>query len=216
MLLRRGSGLGLCLNLSRSSGLNFTYSYMKIAIISSSIRQGRLTHFVAKELEKRLSKKEISASLVDLGDYAFPLFEHVHNTNSPLKGTEELRDILRNADAMLFVSPEYNGSYTAALKNMTDHFSKAEFSKKAIGVVSVSSGAMGGIRGALHMQQLVLALFAYPIPQMMLVPDVQDKFNETGELTDEAFAKKLDAYLKDYLWFASAIADKKAKELAEA
>lgn len=117
---------------------------------------------------------------------------------------------------MLFVSPEYNGSYTAALKNMTDHFSKAEFSKKAIGVVSVSSGAMGGIRGALHMQQLVLALFAYPIPQMMLVPDVQDKFNAEGELTDEAFAKKLDAYLKDYLWFAGAIADKKAKELAQA
>lgn len=189
---------------------------MKITIISSSIRQGRLTHFVAKELEKRLAEKKIYVELVDLGDYAFPLFEHVHNADSPLKGTEELRKSLHQADAMLFVSPEYNGSYTAALKNMTDHFSKAEFSKKAIGVVSVSSGAMGGIRAALHMQQLVLALFAYPIPQMLLVPDVQDKFNAAGEFTDEAFTKKIDAYIKDYLWFAGAIADKKARELAEA
>ncbi len=189
---------------------------MKIAIISASIRQGRLTHKVALELKKRLSEAGMSASLIDLSSYAFPLFEHVYKGDSPLKGTEELRNILHQADAMLFVSPEYNGSYTSALKNMTDHFSKAEFSKKAIGVVSVSSGPMGGIRGALHMQQLVLALFAYPVPQMMLVPEVQHKFSEDGRLTDTAFAKKLDTFLKDYLWLAGAIADKKEKEPAKA
>lgn len=196
--------------------LNFIDTYMNIAIISSSIRQGRLTHQVAMELKNRLQKKEVNSSLVDLGNYAFPLFDKVFDKASPLKGTEELRQTLQEADAMLFVSPEYNGSYTSALKNMTDHFSKAEFSKKAIGVVSVSSGAMGGMRAALHMQQLVLALFAYPIPQMMLVPDVQDKFNAEGQLTDGVFAKKMDHYLQDYLWFASAIADKKARELTKA
>jgi NAD(P)H-dependent FMN reductase len=189
---------------------------MKIAIISASIRQGRLTHYVAQELEKRLSEAGINASLVDLNNYAFPLFEHVYKSDSPLKGTEELRQTLQQADAMLFVSPEYNGSYTSALKNMTDHFSKAEFSKKAIGVVSVSSGPMGGMRGAMHMQQLVLALFAYPIPQMMLVPNVQDKFNEDAALIDATFAKKLDTYLQDFRWFAGAISEKKAKELANA
>lgn len=189
---------------------------MKIAIISASIRQGRLTHQVAEELERRLEKRGVSCSLVDLADYAFPLFEDVFRKEEPQERTAALRQTLQQADALLFVSPEYNGSYTSALKNMTDHYSKAEFSKKAIGVVSVSSGPMGGMRGALHMQQLVLALFAYPIPQMMLVPDVQDKFNEAGALTDEAFAKKLDAYLKEYLWFAEAIKDKKAKELTKA
>ena len=66
------------------------------------------------------------------------------------------------------------------------------------------------------MQQLVLALFAYPIPQMMLVPEVQDKFDAAGRLTDKSFAKKVDTYLQDYLWFASAIADKKVKEFAKA
>ncbi|WP_017733414.1 NADPH-dependent FMN reductase [Nafulsella turpanensis] len=185
---------------------------MKIAIISASIRHGRQTHFVSEELGRRLNaSNDIEASLVDLADYAFPLFQDTHKADAPQHGADELRTILQQADGLLFVSPEYNGSYTAALKNMADHFSKAEFNKKAIGVVSVSSGAIGGMRGALQMQQLVLALYAYPIPQMMLVSEVQHKFDEEGKLTDEAFAKKLDTYLQEFLWFASAIYEKKKR-----
>lgn len=186
---------------------------MKLAVISASIRQGRQTHNVAEELVRRLNTQEgIEAAIVDLADFAFPLFQDTHKADAPLKGADELQNILRKADGLFFVSPEYNGSYTSALKNMTDHFSKAEFSKKAIGVVSVSSGAVGGMRGALQMQQLVLALFAYPIPQMMLVSEVQHKFDEEGRLLDEAFGEKLDKYLKEYLWFASAVYEKKATE----
>ena len=186
---------------------------MKLTIISASIRHGRQTHFVAEEMERRLNTQDgIEASIVDLADYAFPLFQDTHKADAPLKGADELRNSLQQADGLFFVSPEYNGSYTSALKNMTDHFSKAEFSKKAIGVVSVSSGAIGGMRGALQMQQLVLALFGYPIPQMMLVSEVQHLFDEKGHLVDETFGGKLEKYLKEYLWFASAVYEKKMIE----
>lgn len=189
---------------------------MKIAVISASIRQGRQTHQVAEELVLKINHFEgTEAKLIDLGNYAFPLFEEVFDAENPQPHADDLRSLLEEAEAMLFVSPEYNGSYTSALKNLTDHYSKAQFSKKAIGVVSVSSGPIGGMRGALNMQELVLALSAFPIPQMLLVHEVQNKFNGEGDLIDGILAKKIDAYLREFLWFASAIAEKKERTLSE-
>lgn len=186
---------------------------MKIAIISASIRQGRQTHFVAEELLRRLQQhQELEPQLLDLQEYAFPLFQGLYTEENATEATTQLRQQLQAADALLFVSPEYNGSYTAALKNMTDGFSKSLFSGKPIGVVSVSSGVLGGMRAAQLMQQLVLALFAYPIPQLLLVPEVTAKFSENGDLLDSHFGKKIDAYLQQFRWFAEAIAAKKAEE----
>lgn len=188
---------------------------MNIAIISASIREGRETHKVSEELCRQLRKQEnINPNLVDLKEYALPLFEALYSEENASEATRKLRRYLHQADAMVFVSPEYNGSYTAALKNMTDGFSKAHFSGKPIGVVSVSSGALGGMRAAQLMQQLVLALRGYPIPQMLLVPDVDQKFSDEGVLLDQAFSKNITSFLEQFLWFTEAITAKKQQEKA--
>lgn len=109
----------------------------------------------------------------------------------------------------MFVSPEYNGSYTAALKNAVDYLKESELSRKVIGVVAVSAGANGGIRAALSMQQLVLGVSGFPLPQMMTVPQVSQKFDENGDLLDPAFEPRIQQYLQQFLWLAEAVADKK-------
>lgn len=188
---------------------------MKIAIISASIRKGRQTHAVALELQRRLQQRDgLISDLIDLGEVTLPLFEETYQEESASPATTALRKRLRAADALFFVSPEYNGSYTAALKNMTDGFSKVEFAGKPIGVVSVSSGILGGMRAAQLMQQLVLALYGFPIPQLLLVPEVSKKFSEEGALLDAAFGQKIEDYLDKYLWFAQAISNQKEKEKA--
>lgn len=188
---------------------------MNLTIISSSTRIGRQTHRVALGLEKFLQNIDnLIITLVDLAEYQLPMFEEVISRHpEPSPAMLQLGKILNQSDAFLFVTPEYNGTYTPALKNMVDSYNKTEFSRKAIGIVTVTTGGMGGIRAAMQMQQLIPALFAFAAPHMLLVSHLTQKFDEDGNLIDENFRKNLDNFTKEFLWLAEAVHEKKAKEL---
>ena len=66
------------------------------------------------------------------------------------------------ADAFILVSPEYNGSYSPAMKNLVDHFPKQHH--KPFGIATASPGPLGGIRASQQMQLLVNALFGIASP----------------------------------------------------
>ncbi len=188
---------------------------MNIAILSASTRMGRQTHKVALGLQKYLQPFDhLQSVLVDLMEYKIPLFEETLTRHpDPSDALRELGAILARADAMLFVTPEYNGSYSPALKNAVDHFNKTEFARKAIGIVTVTNGAMGGIRAGLALQHLIPALFAYVVPQMLLVPGVQTKFDDEGNLIDPAFEKNVANFTREFLWLAEAVYEKKKDEM---
>lgn len=188
---------------------------MNLTIVSASTRIGRKSHRVALGLEKFLQGIEnLDVTVADLARYPIPLFEEVvTNHPQPSPVMLELGGILHQSDAFLFVTPEYNGTYTPALKNMVDSYNKTEFSRKAIGIVTATTGGMGGMRAAMQMQQLIPALFAFASPHMLLVPHLTQKFDEDGNLTDENFRKSLDNFTKEFLWLAEAVHEKKAKEL---
>lgn len=185
---------------------------MNIAILSTSTRIQNNTQRVGLYLNQffknQYSGHEIQ--LIDLLAYPMPVFDELLARNeNPPKALAILSQKLQAADAIVFVSPEYNGSYSPGLKNLVDFLGKAEFHKKPIAVCSVSTGAMGGIRGALQMQELILALFGYPIPQMLLVPQVAQKFAENGTLLQLDFESKVHQWAAEFLWFAEAITHKK-------
>ncbi|PUZ19946.1 NAD(P)H-dependent FMN reductase [Chitinophaga costaii] len=184
---------------------------MIIAIVSGSTRTGRLSHNVSLVLAAKLQHLTGQVPvMIDLAAYHIPVFEERLDKQSiPSADLQKVSDLLQSADAIIFVSPEYNGTYTPALKNMVDSLGKKEFARKVIGCVSVSTGALGGLRGALSMQQLVLAIGGIALPQMLLVPVVQDKVNHNAEFTDTTFETKATDFLKEFLWLASAVHAKK-------
>lgn len=184
---------------------------MNIAIISGSIRENASTRRVGTHLLSRLNGLEsVRPSLIDLTEYEYPLWKEVfHREVSPPPACVELHDKLQAADAMIFVTPEYNGSYSLALKNMIDYFGIKVFERKVIGVSAVSTGALGGIRSALQLQQLVLAIYAIPVPQMLLIPNIQHGFDEDGNLTNESLERSISLFIKDFLWYAEAIYEKR-------
>lgn len=183
---------------------------MKIGIVSSSTRLGQHSIKVAKGLADLLSiKRGVIPILIDLSEINLPVFDApLLNHPNPPAELVKLGECFRAADGFIFVSPEYHGSYTAALKNAVDYMSDAEFFRKPIGVVSVSTGMLGGIRGGQQMQELVLALFAYPIPQMLLVPNVDKVFAENGEVQDVRFLSRIEKWFEDYFWLAEPIIQK--------
>ncbi|MFM8489801.1 MAG: NADPH-dependent FMN reductase [Bacteroidota bacterium] len=199
------------------SGFNaFILRVMHITILSSSTRIDRLSHRVALALEKAISERGHTARILDLATYKFPIMEEVlHRHPEPPAGLSDFSEAIRESDALIFLSPEYNGSYTSALKNAVDYLKENEFDRKAIGVVSVTSGPMGGMRGAISMQQLVLGVSGFALPQMLLVPQVSQKFDEQGNLLDPSFQSKTDFFLNNFIWLAEAVSEKKKSNRAE-
>ena len=86
---------------------------------------------------------------------------------------------------------------------MTNNLRKMSYEAIVIG------GGGAGMRAALQMQQLVLALWGFPVPQMLLVSNVRDRFDGEGVLSDDDLGKKIEAFLDKLIWFSEAIVDKK-------
>jgi NAD(P)H-dependent FMN reductase len=186
---------------------------MNITIISGSIRNNRNSHRVSLYLEKRFnSEAGIHASIIDLNALNIPLL--VDNWDKIPEydaHAEAVVKQLEQSDAFIWLSPEYNGSYTPALKNFVDHFPLKVFKNKPVGAVSVSTGSIGGIRGGMQLQQLALAVMAYAVPQMLLVPSVTYKFSEEGELLDESFQRFVNLFVNDVLWVSKAFKQSEQK-----
>lgn len=152
-----------------------------IAIISSSVRTGRLSHRVALFLKNYLeSERSVTAEILDLAEYDFPLFHERYAFLS--EKPEALVDFTGRfvkADGLIIVSPVYNASYPAALKNVVDLYYK-EWIHKPVGIVSVTSGAVPGIATVQHVQTLLLKMGAWVAPSLYTVINTAAEYDEDG------------------------------------
>jgi NAD(P)H-dependent FMN reductase len=178
---------------------------MNIEIISGSPRKNSTTFRLALFLKNHLEQYSgHQANIIDVRQWNLPLLENVFST---VEATPEeykpLSTRMFAADAFILVSPEYNGSYTPAMKNLLDHYPKQ--SRKAFGIVTASPGPMGGMRATQQMQLLVGALFGILSPYMLVVPGIDKKFDAEGNLIDETFRKQVDLFIRELLWLGDAL-----------
>jgi NAD(P)H-dependent FMN reductase len=183
---------------------------MKIEIISGSPRVNSVTRRVALNLKNWLDHNtEHETGIIDMKDWDLPpvqsVFVSVDRTPDKFK---PLSERIFNADAFILVTPEYNGSYSPSMKNLLDHFPKQHH--KPFGIVTASPGAFGGIRASQQLLQLIPSLFGIASPYMLIVPAVDNKFNEAGELIDPAFEKSVHNFIAEFLWLAKNIVTTKA------
>lgn len=175
---------------------------MRIEIISGSPRKNSVTHRVALYLQSVLTKQtEHEVAIIDMKEWSLPMVQSVWS--GPQAAPEAFQPLARRmfeADAFILVTPEYNGSYSPALKNLLDHFPKQHH--KPFGIVTASPGAMGGMRAAQQLLLLVPALFGIASPYMLIVPGVDKKFNEAGELLDEKMENQAHNFISEFLWLA--------------
>jgi chromate reductase, NAD(P)H dehydrogenase (quinone) len=188
---------------------------MRIEIISGSPRERSLTRRIALHLKQRLEEiTDHIVGLIDIRDWNLPPVQSVFTSveNTP----EEFQSLARRiftANAFILVSPEYNGSYSPAMKNLIDHFPKQYH--KAFAVATGSPGALGGIRAAQQMQSLVDALFGIGSPYMLVVANTEKKFDDKGNLVDKTFDSSVHNFVTEFLWLAENLVDNKiAREKA--
>ena len=176
---------------------------MNIEIVSGSPRKDSVTHRVVLYLKKYLSERtEHNISVIDVRNWKLDVLQqHVYKSVDTAPITlQPLVKRMFEADAFILVTPEYNGSYTPALKNLFDHFPKQ--SHKTFGIVTASPGAMGGIRASQQLQLLINALFGIGSPHMLITPVVEKRFDEQGNLMDHVFHNNIDVFISEFLWLA--------------
>lgn len=183
---------------------------MNLVVIAGSPRKGSVTKRIALHLENHFSETTShNIQFVDLEEVNLPPIQQVWSSIDAVpEEFKSLATIVFEADAFVLVTPEYNGSYSPAMKNLLDHFPKQL--RKPFGLVAGSYGAFGGLRAGLQMQALVSALFGVFSPHMLIVPQMDKKFDEQGNLLDPAFQSSIDQFAKEFLWLAERVT---AKEL---
>lgn len=184
----------------------------KIVILSSSVRVGRNSNRVALYFKTYIEQNKLAdAEIIDLNKYQFPVFnERLKYQTNPTSQTLEFAAKIKSADGVLIVTPEYNGGYPAALKNVVDLLYD-EWHRKPTAIATVSDGGFGGTQVITSLQFSLWKMKAWTVPAMFPVPKVRDAFDELGNATDKAGTdKRADAFVKELLWCMEAINKMKA------
>lgn len=130
-----------------------------------------------------------------------PAFNQDEEANPPAK-VVELKQRIRGADAILFVTPEYNYSVPGVLKNAIDSASRpygdSAWNGKPVAVMGASVGTLGTARAQYHLRQMFVFLNMYAVnqPEVML-GNAHKYLNEEGQLTDETARKLIQQLLAE-------------------
>lgn len=173
-----------------------------IAIISASVRIGRHSHRVALYFKKFIEENNLAtAEILDLNEYQFPVFnERLKFQINPAPAVLDFANKIKSADGVIIVTPEYNGGYPAAIKNVVDLLYD-EWHRKPIAIATVSDGVFGGTQVITSLQFSLWKIRAWTVPAMFPVPKVQESFDENGNATDKPHTdKRATIFVNELLW----------------
>ncbi len=139
-------------------------------------------------------------TIVPVGLSEIPMFnQDVEALGEPAE-VAKLRAVLREADALLIASPEYNYGIPGVLKNAIDWISRppgnAPLHKKPVAIMGAGPGGSGTMRMQPQLRLTLQAIGAYAMPKPeVAVASCRDKFDAEGRLTDEKTREHLESFL---------------------
>jgi NAD(P)H-dependent FMN reductase len=193
---------GGCLNLYHIQAF-FTIKYiMKIVILSASVRIDRKSHRVALYFEQYIRAHQVAdVEILDLKEYNFPLFEErLQFLVNPAPAVVEFGNKISTADAVIIVTPEYNGGYPASLKNAIDLL-YTQWKHKPVAIASASNGPFGGAQVNTSLAFSLWKIGVILVPTLFLVPKVQDAYAEDGTPANKEDAeKRTKVFMDEVSW----------------
>ena len=170
-----------------------------VVVIVGSLRKASLNLKIAKTLSS-LAPKSLRLEVVPIGD--LPLYNEELDA-APPESYRVFRERIARANAVLFVTPEYNRSVPGVLKNAIDvgsrPYGKSAWKGKPAAVVSASPGAIGGFGANHHLRQSLVFLDVPMLQQPEAYIGGGEKlFDAAGKLANEDTGKFLDKFLQAY------------------
>ncbi len=187
-----------------------------VPIILGSVRRNRQSPKAARFMADRMRATGIiETEILDLREYDFPIMEErLRNRDDPPPRLAEFAGKIASADSVVIVTPEYNNGYPGVLKNALDYL-LPEFKRKPVGIVTVSAGGGGGRICLAQLRLVMLGMGALPLPTGLAITQIRDSLTDDGTPVDEAYERRAERFLKEFLWYTEAIASQRARETAQ-
>lgn len=172
-------------------------SPIKVLGFAGSLRQGSYNRALIRAAQN-LAPEGMNIEISDLD--AIPLYNADLEAQGDPPGVAAFKQAIAAADGVLIATPEYNHGVPGVMKNAIDWASRpprgAPLGGKPVGLIGASPGMTGSARGQSQLRQAFEFTNSYCMPQPeILVYRAQEKFDDAGQLSDEATTKYLAAYL---------------------
>jgi chromate reductase, NAD(P)H dehydrogenase (quinone) len=165
-----------------------------ITIVSGTNRKDNNTKKVALAYQKLLAEKKIESKVLALDEH------NVYERDEAFVIMEN--DYLKNAEKIIFVLPEYNGSFPGVLKMLIDNSDvKTAWPNKKALLVGVASGRAGNLRGLEHLTGSLMHIKMIVHPNRLPISSIHNLLNVNGEITDASTLKTIDAQLDEFINF---------------
>lgn len=185
-----------------------------VLVIVGSTRPGRAADLVVPWVTSRARAHHgFEVEVADLRDWPLPIFaEHpgtIGDINDPTYSEPIVRawnQKVKQADAYIVITPEYNHSVPAVLKNAIDTvWLSFGFRNKPVAAIGYSGNIGGGIRAIEHLAHVFVETEAVPLRSAVVIPYVRTAFGADGEPVNPETGIRLQVMLDDLAWWSSAL-----------
>jgi NAD(P)H-dependent FMN reductase len=194
---------------------------MKLQIIIGSTRPQRVSHLLAPWAANEAKKlDDTEVEIIDLLDYNLPFLDEpispqYNPERKPNAAAKKFLDKIAEADAYVLITPEYNRSYSAVLKNALDY---VDFQFKQKPVALLAHGSTGGAQAVSHLRGVLPGLLAITVPSATyFIGQVTQAIDEHGNLSEDLKSNPygpqsaLKKMLTDTKWYSDALASARLK-----
>jgi chromate reductase, NAD(P)H dehydrogenase (quinone) len=183
---------------------------VKLLLIAGSARRGALSVRLRDAVRAIADAAGAQTSVLDLRELALPIYDgDIEAAQGAPAGAATLRDAIAGHDALLIVTPEYNGFPTPLFINAFDWLSRLPdglktTADKPVALLASSPGALGGLRSLNYTRQyLQMAFQMLVVPQQQAVSKANEAFAADGSLADAKAAAMADIVVRSVLRLAA-------------
>lgn len=183
----------------------------KILAFAGSTRTGSYNKKLVQIAAAGAKAAGVDVMFMDLRDFPLPLYDEDLETAEGLPpNARKLKELFIAHQGFLIASPEYNSSISGVLKNTIDWVSRpvegeaplGGFTGKVASIMSASPGALGGLRGLVHVRAILGNIGVIVLPDQVAVPKAHEAFDEAGWLKEsrqQASIEKLGTVTAQFL-----------------
>lgn len=171
-----------------------------IPVVLGSVRKNRRSLRPAQLLVGQANLAGHQSELIDLRASPLPLYG-MEDDGKDHPSVQQLRETIARSDAVVWLTPEYNHTYTSAIKNAIDYVG-SEIHRKPVAVCGLSGGVMGGVRAVEQLKLVLLELRCLPIRESVYFSGAETLFDDAGTLQRPEFLRRIDEVIADLAWYA--------------
>jgi len=185
---------------------------LKILVIPGSLRTGSLNAKLAAAAVQQLVRADAEVTRISLGDFPLPIYDgDLEAKSGAPKNAVNLKRMIGSHHGVLIVTPEYNSSVPALVKNSIDWVSRVQdphetrgqvFRGPAFAIASASGGRLGGTRALSALRLILTACHATVIPNQLALSFAAEAYDDMDRLKRDADVEALNAMVRQLIEFS--------------